>query len=67
MKKQPAKLLAVVLVGVAAIIWTIACVFDFMYETPPFLRALRVVCALVWYVAFFVNLYRYRRAVNNNT
>ena len=67
MKKQPAKLLAVVLVGVAAIIWTIACVFDFVYETPPFLRALRVVCALVWYVAFFVNLYRYCRAVKNNT
>ena len=67
MKKQPVKLLAVVLVGVAAIIWTIACVFDFADETPPFLRALRVVCALVWYVAFFVNLYRYRRAVKNNT
>lgn len=67
MKKQPVKLLAVVLVGIAAVIWTIACVFDFVYETPLFLRALRVVCAVIWYVAFFTNLYRYRQTVKNNT
>lgn len=67
MAKKPMKLLAVVLVGIAAIIWTVACVFDFVYETPPFLRTLRVVCALIWYIAFFVNLYRYRRTANNNT
>lgn len=61
MKKQPMKLLALVLVGIAAVVWTIACVFDFVYETPLFLRALRVVCAVIWYAAFFTNLCRYRK------
>lgn len=65
-KKQTAKLLAAVLTGAAAVVWTVACIFDFVYETPVFLMILRIVCALVWYLAFFVNLYRYRKIPKEN-
>lgn len=62
MKKHSVKLLTVVLTGIAAIIWTATYILDFVYSTSLFLRILRGLCALVWIIAFFTNLYRYRKS-----
>ncbi len=62
MKKKVA-LLAMILCGVAAVIWIIRAVLDFVYgtyHTSPVIPILNVLCALTWIAAFFVNLYRYR-------
>lgn len=62
MKKSTAYLLAVVLVFLAAIIWTAVAILDFIYATSVFLRFLRVICAGMWWIAFGVNLYRWRKS-----
>ncbi len=66
MKGHSVKLLVVVLTALAAIIWTAACVLDFVYDSSLFLKILRILCALVWVVAFLVNLYRYRKDKKEN-
>lgn len=66
MKKSTAHLLAVVLVFIAAIIWTAVAILDFIYATSVFLRFLRVICAGMWWIAFFVNLYRWRKSREEN-
>lgn len=62
MKKSTAYLLAVVLVFLAAVVWSAVAVFDFIYATPGFLRFLRIICAGMWWIAFLVNLYRWRKS-----
>lgn len=62
MKKSTAHLLAVVLVFIAAMIWSAVAILDFIYATSVFLRFLRVICAGMWWIAFWVNLYRWRKS-----
>ena len=61
MKK--ASLAAVILVGLAAVIWTIRAVLEIVlktYNESVFLFVLNVLCSVVWIVSFIVNLKRYR-------
>lgn len=61
MKKT--SLAAVILVGLAAVIWTIRVVLEIVlktYNESVFLFALNVLCSVVWIVSFIVNLKRYR-------
>ena len=61
MKKT--SLAAVILVGLAAVIWTIRVVLEIVlktYNESVFLFVLNVLCTVVWIVSFIVNLKRYR-------
>lgn len=61
MKKT--SLVAVILVGLAAAIWTIRAVLEIVlktYNESVFLFVLNVLCSVVWIVSFIVNLKRYR-------
>ena len=61
MKKT--SLVAVILVGLAAVIWTIRVVLEIVlktYNESVFLFVLNVLCSVVWIVSFIVNLKRYR-------
>ena len=61
MKKS--SLAAVILVGLAAVIWTIRAVLEIVlktYNESVFLFVLNVLCSVVWIVSFIVNLKRYR-------
>ena len=61
MKKT--SLAAVLLVGLAAVIWTIRVVLEIVlktYNESVFLFVLNVLCSVVWIVSFIVNLKRYR-------
>ena len=61
MKKT--SLAAVILVGLAAVIWTIRVVLEIVlktYNESVFLFVLNVLCSVVWIVSFIVNLRRYR-------
>ena len=61
MKKT--SLAAVILVGLAAVIWTIRAVLEIVlktYNESVFLFVLNVPCSVVWIVSFIVNLKRYR-------
>lgn len=61
MKKT--SLAAVILVGLAAAIWTIRAVLEIVlktYNESVFLFVLNVLCSVVWIVSFIVNLKRYR-------
>ncbi len=61
MKKT--SLVAVILVGLAAVIWTIRAVLEIVlktYNESVFLFVLNVLCSVVWIVSFIVNLKRYR-------
>ena len=61
MKKT--SLAAVILVGLAAVIWTIRVVLEIVlktYNESVFLSVLNVLCSVVWIVSFIVNLKRYR-------
>ena len=61
MKKT--SLAAVILVGLAAVIWTIRAVLEIVlktYNESVFLFVLNVLCSVVWIVSFIVNLKRYR-------
>ena len=56
-------LAAVILVGLAAVIWTIRVVLEIVlktYNESVFLFVLNVLCSVVWIVSFIVNLKRYR-------
>ena len=53
----------VILVGLAAVIWTIRAVLEIVlktYNESVFLFVLNVLCSVVWIVSFIVNLKRYR-------
>lgn len=61
MKKT--SLVAVILAGLAAVIWTIRAVLEIVlktYNESVFLFVLNVLCSVVWIVSFIVNLKRYR-------
>lgn len=61
MKKT--SLAAVILVGLATVIWTIRVVLEIVlktYNESVFLFVLNVLCSVVWIVSFIVNLKRYR-------
>jgi uncharacterized protein with PQ loop repeat len=61
--KKKVTLVGTILCGVAAVIWTIRAVLDIVYvtyHTSPVIPVLSVLCAVIWIVAFFVNLNRYR-------
>lgn len=61
MKKT--SLAAVILVGLAAVIWTIRAVLEIVlktYNESVFLFVLNVLYSVVWIVSFIVNLKRYR-------
>ena len=61
MKKT--SLAAVILVGLAAVIWTIRAVLEIVlktYNESVFLFVLNVLCSVAWIVVFIVNLKRYR-------
>lgn len=61
MKKT--SLVAVILAGLAAVIWTIRVVLEIVlktYNESVFLFVLNVLCSVVWIVSFIVNLKRYR-------
>lgn len=61
MKKT--SLAAVILVGLAAVIWTIRVVLEIVlktYNESVSLFVLNVLCSVVWIVSFIVNLKRYR-------
>lgn len=61
MKKT--SLAAVILVGLAAVIWTIRVELEIVlktYNESVFLFVLNVLCSVVWIVSFIVNLKRYR-------
>lgn len=61
MKKT--SLAAVILVELAAVIWTIRAVLEIVlktYNESVFLFVLNVLCSVVWIVSFIVNLKRYR-------
>lgn len=61
MKKT--SLATVILVGLAAVIWTIRAVLEIVlktYNESVFLFVLNVLCSVVWIVSFIVNLKGYR-------
>ncbi len=65
MKKTLPPLLAAVLCGLSAVVWTANCVILALSEElsalPGLLLALDVVCAAAWWVAFAASLFRFRR------
>lgn len=54
------KLLAVILYAAAAAVWTINAVLHFVYDTSLPLQLLNLLCALLWCVAFLVQLWRWK-------
>ncbi len=61
MKKT--SLVAVILAGLAAVIWTIRVVLEIVlktYNESVFGFVLNVLCSVAWIVVFIVNLKRYR-------
>lgn len=60
--KKP-NLLTVMLVALCAIIWSIRAVLEVILQTyndSIFWFVLNVLCAVIWVIAFFINLKRYR-------
>ena len=66
-KKATGLLIAAALTGLAAVVWTADSAILFLAYAelggPPWgLFALDVVCTAIWWLAFGVNLFRWRRA-----
>ena len=60
--KKPASLLNVLLNALAALVWTANCVVLMVYNNPvEFLLGLDILCAVIWWAAFAVALFRWRR------
>lgn len=60
--KKPNRL-TVMLVALCAIIWSIRAILEVIYQTyndSIFWFVLNVLCAVIWIIAFFINLKRYR-------
>lgn len=63
MNMKKSSRLTVILLGVCAVIWTIRAILEVVYQTYNdfvFRFILNVLCAVIWIVAFAVNLKRYR-------
>lgn len=58
--KRKQQLLAAVLCGVAAAVWTIGTILAVCFGVGGVSAALLVLCAVVWIAAFLVNLHRYK-------
>ena len=56
------KLLAVILTASSAVVWTINAVLPFVYDTSLPLQLLNLLCALLWCIAFLVQLWHYRNS-----
>lgn len=54
------KLLAVIMTAAAAAVWIINAVLHFVYDTSLPLQLLNLLCALLWCIAFLVQLWHYR-------
>ena len=53
----------VVMLGICAVVWTVRIVFDIAYGRymdSAFSFALNALCAILWYISFFVQLKRCR-------
>ena len=65
-KKNAGKLLAAVLAGLAAVLWTANCIVLIVYTKdiglPKPLLIADVLCAALWWLSFGVNLARWRRS-----
>lgn len=60
---EKTSLVAVILAGLAAVIWTIRAVLEIVlktYNESVFGFVLNVLCSVAWIVVFIVNLKRYR-------
>lgn len=59
--KKSVNLISVILCGTAAVVWIINAILHFTIPySNPFLQFLNTLCALLWCVAFVVNLIRYK-------
>ena len=54
------KLPAVIMTAAAAVVSTISAVLPFVYDTSLPLQLLNLLCALLWCIAFLVQLWHYR-------
>ena len=57
------KLTAVILYGVCAVIWTIRAIVGIVvreYDGSLFIFILNILCAVIWIVAFVIQLHTYR-------
>lgn len=54
------KLLGVILIAAAAVVWSINAVLCFVYDTSLPLQLLRLLQALLWCTAFLVELWRWK-------
>lgn len=65
-KREPVRLYSLILLAAAAAVWTANCIVLAVVQRQAaglkVLLALDVICAVIWWVAFAVNLLRYRRA-----
>lgn len=59
MKRRPVSLALVIIYGIAAALWLVTCVIEFAASGTA--DGLRVFCAVVWIIGFFVLLGRYRK------
>lgn len=62
MKRDNIALFAVVMCGLAALVWTAIAVVHICYRHGPVTIALNSAAALIWWTSFAVNLWRYRGA-----
>lgn len=65
-KREPVRLYSLILLAAAAAVWTANCIVLAVVQRQAaglkVLLALDVICAVIWWVAFTVNLLHYRRA-----
>lgn len=61
MKRKIAGFLTLVVLGAAAIVWTVNCVVLAVYTRhnppPEFLLPMNIICAVLFWIAFLVRLY----------
>lgn len=63
MEKKTVNRIGVILYAVCAVLWTVRAILEVIYKTyndSVFLFVLNILCAVVWILAFVVNLKRYR-------
>ena len=64
-KRESVKLYSLILLAAAAAVWTANCIVLAVFQRQAaglkVLLALDVICAVIWWIAFAVNLLRYRR------
>ncbi len=63
MEKKTVGRIGVILYAVCAVLWTVRAILEVIYKTyndSVFLFVLNILCAVVWILAFVVNLKRYR-------